>query len=205
MCFWARLLSPRIKWDFFPCHVFQTDENHSCLSGPASVVLNALVWVYSSHRMNQLCQLIRVLPDCKPWPTHNTHIKHSLLWPLMVPFIPARPASIMLSVTEEKTSSWCSSVRIHTHTHTLLTPRPHPQQVTIGGLTWGLLSRTRGQYLSISDKAKLLACLAGHEKTDLKVFIFPSCSCVVFQCCLHAAVSSAFLRQAADETHPLAL
>lgn len=123
----------------------------------------------------------------------------------MVPFTPARPASIMLSVTEEQTSSGCSSVCIHTHTHTPLTPHSHPQQVTIEGLTWGLLTLTRGQYLSISDKAKLLACVAGHGKTDLKVFIFSSCSCVVFQCCLHAAVSSAFLRQTADETHPLAL
>lgn len=202
MCFWARLLSPRIKRDFFHCHVFQTDENHSCLSGPASVVLNALVWVYSSHRMNQLCQLIRVLPDCKPWPTHNTlaviatdgslHSSSACFHHAVCD----RGANLLLV--------WLC-VHSHSHAHTPLTPRPHPQQVTIEGLTWGLLTLTRGQYLSISDKAKLLACLAGHEKTDLKVFIFSSCSCVIFQRCLHAAVSSAFLRQAADETHPLAL
>lgn len=53
---------------------------------------------------------------------------------------------------------------------------PHPQQVTIEGLNWGLLTLTRGQYLSISHKAKLLACLAGQEKTNLKLFILSSWS-----------------------------
>lgn len=79
----ARLLSLGIKLDFFYCRAFETNEKHWCLYGAQGGLLNDLLWVYSVHKMNQLCKVIQ-LQTAKPCPTHNTRVAHLLSYTINI-------------------------------------------------------------------------------------------------------------------------
>lgn len=115
----------------------------------------------------------------KPCPAHNILSHTDLYFPSLLLL-----ASIILSVGRRPR---LTPVHVHSDTYSPPSAGLPPRQVTIEGLNSGLLTRTGGQYLSVSHKAKLFARSAGQEKADPELFIFVVMEILSFVLCSSTA------------------